>query len=60
MSDVDGRPMLADVHLTRNPWGVWRPRPEDVMSVPTREAARTFLRYRSPDNPAQSGLAPLR
>lgn len=56
MSDVDGRPMLADVHLARDPDGLWTPRAQDVMSEPTREAARTFLRLRTPDNRDQLGI----
>jgi hypothetical protein len=60
VSDVDGRPMLADVHLTRSSGAVWRPAAKDVMAVPTADAARAFLRRRSPDNPAQAGVVMAR
>jgi hypothetical protein len=56
MSDVAGRPMLADIHLARDPDGNWSPRPQDVMSEPTREAADAFLRLRTPDNGEQAGI----
>ena len=55
MSDVGGRPMLADVHLARGMAPVWRPRPEDVMATSSTEAAVTFMRLRTPDNPNQRG-----
>lgn len=56
MSDVDGRPMMADVHLARDPDGIWTPRAQDVMSEPSREAALAFLRVRVPDNSGQFGV----
>lgn len=57
MSDVAGHPMLADIHLARDPDGVWTPRSQDVMAEPTREAAETFLRLRTPDNGEQAGIS---